>query len=278
MKWFFALNEMGNDFPNYADMAKVAVYTALEKTSLEPHFIYDGEENDLTVWLRNRSVKIINRRSFLFEALRKESEKRDNNIFWHIGAGTFLRLEVPEIVKEQNYTDDFVLYTDVDVMFKAEVCDYLQTLKPKYFAVAPEFFQSDYNNMNSGVMLMNVGSLMKNENVFRDFVKKNLFMLVDQAFDQGAYRLFYQRNKIVRKIFGNKWNKLKVEYNWKPYWGKTAEAKIIHFHGPKPHQTEDLLSDNVPEHLKHILPLVRGGYLDYEKEWKLNLKLANETN
>lgn len=277
MKWFFALNEKGNDFSNYADMVKVAVYTALEKTSLEPHFIYDGGENELTGWLRRRNVKIINKRSFLFEDLKRESEKRNTNLLLDIGTGAFLRLEVPQIVKEQNYPDKFVLYTDVDVMFEAEVCDYLQKLKPKYFAVAPESSQSDYKTMNSGVMFMNVESLLKDDAVFRDYVRDNLSVLVDQAFDQGAYRAFYRRrNRVLRKIFGNKWDKLKIEYNWKPYWGKSAEARIVHFHGPKPHQREDLFSDTVSEHLKGILSLANGAYIDYEKEWRLNLKSANE--
>lgn len=275
MKWFFALNEEGNQFANYSNLAKVAVFTALQKTSLEPHFIYDGKENDLTVWLRKRGVKVINRRSFLFDKLKAESERRNNPLYLHIGAGAFLRLEIPEIVKEQNYSDRFVLYTDVDVMFNAEVCDYLETLKPKYFAVAPEEFKHDYNYVNTGVMLMNVESLTENDKSFRDYVSKNLSMLVDIAFDQGAYNLVYRRGRISRRIFGNRWNKLNHIYNWKPYWGKSKDAKIIHFHGPKPYQSEALLSDNVPENIKSILPLVRGGYLEYAEEWKSNFELAN---
>ncbi len=38
MKWFFALNEKGNEFDNYAKMLKVAVYTAQKFTSLNPYF------------------------------------------------------------------------------------------------------------------------------------------------------------------------------------------------------------------------------------------------
>jgi lipopolysaccharide biosynthesis glycosyltransferase len=278
MKWFFALNEEGNQFANYSDLVKVAVFTALQKTNLDPHFIYDGKENDLTAWLRKRDVKIINKRSFLFEKLKAESERRNNPLFLHIGAGAFLRLEIPQIVKELNYSDKFVLYTDVDVMFNGEVCDYLEALKPKYFAVAPEEIKHDYNYVNTGVMLMNVENLTGNEKAFRDYVVKNLSRLVDFAFDQGAYNLFYRRGRISRRILGNKWNKLNPLYNWKPYWGKSKEAKVIHFHGPKPYQAEALLSDSVPENIKCIAPLVRGGYLEYVDEWKSNFGLANEMN
>lgn len=60
MKWFFALNEQGNQFESYARMVKVVVYTAQKFTSLEPYFLYDGEPNFLREWLEKRNVGIIN--------------------------------------------------------------------------------------------------------------------------------------------------------------------------------------------------------------------------
>jgi lipopolysaccharide biosynthesis glycosyltransferase len=160
-------------------------------------------------------------------------------------------------------------------MFSGEVCDYLQTLKPTYFAVAPEAFKNDYIGINTGVMLMNVENLSRNDRVFRRYVKENLSLLMDNSFDQGAYRFFYKRGRIIRKIIGNKWNKLKPEYNWKPYWGKSAEAKIIHFHGPKPYQTELLLSGEAPEQFKSLKPMMTDAYFEFEREWKLNLSQAH---
>jgi len=276
MKWFFALNENGNDFSNYAEMAKVAVHTALQHTGLHPHFIYDGEENDLTRWMRSRDVTIIRKRSFLYDALKTLAQERGQDGYWHIGAGTFLRLEIPEIAEELNFSDDFVLYTDLDVMFKGEVCDYLGTLKPKYFAVAPEAFKTDYYGINTGVMLMNVTGMRKEDAALRQYIRENLSMLVDNSFDQAAYRFFFQRSRVARKIIGHRWTKLKIEYNWKPYWGTSADAKIIHFHGPKPYQTEALTSADVPEHLRTLIPMVTGAYFELAREWSLALKSANE--
>ena len=100
MKWFFALNENGNEFANYAKLLKVAVYTARKYTSLEPHFIYDGEENELIDWLRARSVVIINRRSFLYNELARIAERRGDPTFLAIGAGAFLRTEIPQMTEE----------------------------------------------------------------------------------------------------------------------------------------------------------------------------------
>ena len=90
MKWFFALNEGGNQFENYANLLKVAVHTALKFTSLEPHFLYDGHENDLTVWLRSKGVQILNCRSFLYDELKKVADDRGDPNILAIGAGAFL--------------------------------------------------------------------------------------------------------------------------------------------------------------------------------------------
>lgn len=69
MKWFFALNEHGNGFEDYARMLKVAVHTALKYTSLSPNFLYDGKDNNLTAWLKDRGVNIIYCRSSFYEQL-----------------------------------------------------------------------------------------------------------------------------------------------------------------------------------------------------------------
>ena len=53
MLWFFALTEDSTAFRQYAEMLMVAVHTARKFTSLVPYFIYDGSDNDFTVWLRN---------------------------------------------------------------------------------------------------------------------------------------------------------------------------------------------------------------------------------
>ncbi|MCA1628296.1 MAG: hypothetical protein LC742_10085 [Acidobacteria bacterium] len=275
MKWFFALNEQGADFEHYAAMLKVAVHTAARRTLLVPYLIYDGAENELTAWLRRRKVTIIKRRSFLYESLREIARRRNDPNILAIGAGAFLRTELPQLTAELGISDEYVLYTDCDVMFMGEVCDFLSALQPRFFAVAPEFFFGDYRAMNSGVMLMNLPRLRRDDQRFRKFMAERIEELTRSTWDQQAYKEFY-RSKLYHRLF--KWNKLPERYNWKPYWGDNSAAKIIHFHGPKPHQREVLNSGEVPEHLQSLVPLAeRGAYYQLCALWDEALHEAEQS-
>ncbi len=269
MKWFFGLNDYASDFENYAKMLQVAVYTAQKHTSLIPHFLYDGEENSLTAWLRERNVQVIHCRSFLYEQLKQIALERADENFLKIGAGAFLRTEIPRLTAELGFDDEFILYTDLDVLFLSEVVDSLERFSPTYFAVAPENRRRDYRKMNTGVMLMNLTNLRAEDAKFKQFISQNLNILVEQGWDQGAYRLFY------KGILWWKWNKLPLEFNWKPYWGDFSLARIIHFHGLKPFH-QPLLSNNPPEHLKPILHLLSDEYFNLCKLWhNYYLELTN---
>jgi lipopolysaccharide biosynthesis glycosyltransferase len=263
MKWFFALNEYGNEFENYSKMLKVAVHTAQKFTSLEPHFLYDGQENDLTRWLRNRNATIVNCRSFLYEKLRELAEIKNNPHIFTIGTGAFLRTEIPRLALENGFQDEFVLYTDLDVMFLTDIAGELEKFAPKYFSVAPEISISDYRSMNSGVMLMNVKNLQAKDVEFRKFMVRKIETLIADAWDQTAYKLFYNS-----RFFGFKWDKLPPEFNWKPYWGDYSNARIIHFHGPKPFQKEQLLQEVPPEAFKSLMPLLEGKYFELMDVWE----------
>lgn len=272
MKWFFALNEASYGFDDYAAMIKVAVFTAQNFTRLEPHFLYDGEENDLTRWLRSRNVTIHQCRSFLYDKLENIAEKRQDPNILKIGAGAFLRTEIPRLTAELKFPDKYVLYTDVDVMFLEEVVGGLQKCKPKYFAVAPEHRHKDYLMMNTGVMVMNLRGLRRKDSQFRAFMLKETEWLVDNVWDQGAYRFFYTRKwarrfGLTRWVDEFQWGKLPEEFNWKPYWGENKKAKILHFHGPKPHQESILDSPSPPEQAKPLLPLVNETYHRYCVLW-----------
>jgi lipopolysaccharide biosynthesis glycosyltransferase len=263
MKWFFALNEHGNEFENYSKLLKVAVHTAQKFTTLEPHFLYDGEENSLTDWLRKRDVTIVKCRSFLYDNLRDLAERKNNPYYFTIGTGAFLRTEIPRLALENGYQDEFVLYTDLDVMFMTEVVETLQKFSPKYFAVAPEITISDYRAMNSGVMLMNLKNLQADDAKFRKFIFSELEKMVGDAWDQTAYKMFYRG-----RIFGYKWDKLPPELNWKPYWGDYLNAQIIHFHGPKPFQKEILLSDSEGKEPESLFLLLEGKFLELADIWE----------
>src|SRR5436190_19060671 len=122
MKWFFALTEDSTAFRQYAEMVMVAVHTARKHTVLEPHCIYDGNENEFTDWLTKHDVRIIPHRSFVREALEELGRQKGNPHLAPALSGAFSRIELPEIVESA----DRILYTDCDVMFFGEVVPELE--------------------------------------------------------------------------------------------------------------------------------------------------------
>jgi hypothetical protein len=263
MRWYFALTEDSTAFRQYAEMIMVAVDTAKKRTSLEPHCIYDGGENDFTAWLTKRGVRIIPHRSFVREALEELGRRKQNPHLAAALSGAFSRIELPEIVKGGA---DRVLYTDCDVMFLDEVVPELEANACRYFAVAPESDREDYVNMNTGVMLMNPERLRENLPEFREYVSKNLAALEAESWDEAAYRWFYRNDD------GPMWDRLRPGLNWKPYWGENPQAKIVHFHGPKPFQRE-----YIDSHWPELKPLTGGAYLAEVERWSKLLEEARNS-
>ena len=250
MKWFFALNDSSAAFEYYAGMVRVAVHSALKHTNLEPVFVYDGADNSLTDWLEARGVTIVRRKSLLHLELERSI---DPGRFPHarsIALGAFLRLEVPLVVRELGWDDAFVLYTDCDVMFTSAFSRELLEQRPRFLAVAPESKINDWENMNSGVMVMNVDALIEDFGRFHTTVLRQIANSDWASFDQRAYRAHYR----------NRWDRLPPELNWKPYWGANSRAEIVHFHGPKPFQKYTLASGRAPENLR---ALANAGFYHY---------------
>ena len=258
MEWYFALTEDSTAFRQYAEMIMVAVHTAQQHTTLQPHCIYDGGDNDFTAWLTKRGVRIIQHRSFVRDALEELGRRKGNPHLAAALSGAFSRVELPEIV-----TSGRILYTDCDVFFLGEVVPELEANACRYFAVAPESARDDYVNMNTGVMLMNTERLRESLPAFREYISKNLAALEAESWDEAAYRWFYRDEK------GPMWDRLRPELNWKPYWGENAQAKIIHFHGPKPFQ-RDYIDSLWPELKEHT----GGAYMAEVERWSQLLKEA----
>jgi hypothetical protein len=252
MDWYFALTEDSTAFRQYAEMAMVAVHTARRVTALEPHCIYDGRENDFTSWLQKHEVRIVPHRSFVRDALAELGRKKGNPHLAAALSGAFSRVELPELADHGGR----VLYTDCDVMFRADPIPDLEANPCHYFAVAPESTLDDYVNMNTGVMLMNTSRLRESLPAFRDYVSKNLAALEAESWDEAAYRWYY------RDESGPLWDRLPPELNWKPYWGENAEAKIIHFHGPKPFQRA-----YIDSHWPELKGLTEGAFPTYADRW-----------
>jgi hypothetical protein len=262
MNWFFALTEASTAFRQYAEMIKVAVHTARDVTSLVPHCIYDGAENEFTCWLSKHGVRIIPHRSFLYERLVELGKRKGNPHLAAALSGAFSRVELPEIVTRLAIGGR-VLYTDCDVVFVAEVVPALEASRCELFAVAPESAQDDYVNMNTGVMLMNTEQLRESLPALREYIIANLDQLERESWDEAAYRWFYRDEN------GPMWDRLAPELNWKPYWGSNDAANIIHFHGPKPFQR-----DYIDSHWPELKSLTGGSYQELCGKWDELLNAA----
>jgi hypothetical protein len=264
MQWFIGINEGCPAWKEYSDMAKVAIHTALRHTSLEPHCIYDGDENDFTAWLRRREVRIIPWRTVYYDDLKQLGERRGNPMLLSATRGVFLRTELPAI-QERFGLDDRVLYTDCDVIFRREVVDDFATTPCRYFAVAVESSLDRPNEINTGVMWMNLPAMREFEgDRFQNYVREHLDVLPTIAWDQGAYRRFYRSADRVPL-----WDALSPELNWKPYWSDYSNAKIIHFHGPKPFQRP-----NIDSHFPELKHLTGGRYEEVCDLWQELLREA----
>jgi hypothetical protein len=254
MKWFFALSENKYSFPRYSQMAKVAVYSAYLFTDLEPFFLYDGGENFMTDWLIERGVTIVRHRTVLYDGMVRLGGSRAET------SGVVLRADIPLLLKNMGWKDEAVFYTDTDVQFNGKV--ELDQFKPRLFAVAPEFSQMDYFNINTGAMLMNIDSLYQTYVPFIRFFDRNLhFFVVEREADQTAYKCYYNLE----------WDHLPLEYNWKPYWGENPNARIIHFHGPKPLDADEIRKGIYPPHYEKI---ICDRYFELVEVWREYLKEA----
>ena len=266
MKWFMAINEEANGFSNYAQLLQVAISSGRRYPGLEPHVLYDGNPNWLTRWLDERGVPVWSVRSMFYDQLQSIAQRRGHPWVTQIGAGTFLRVELPRFARQRGVHDRYVLYTDVDVLFLADPTEALRKAKPRYFAVTPEMKPDDLAPMNAGVMVMNLPRLRREQRRFFKHLRKNLhrYSVENRAWDQDAYQEWYglHRHRLSHKVswrlehvIGVRvarsvlWDPLPLTLNWKPNWGANPDAEIIHFHGAKPHHRREFQSPDFPTQL-----------------------------
>jgi lipopolysaccharide biosynthesis glycosyltransferase len=229
MKWFFAVSDISMDHHDHDFRALIrsAVNSARANTRLIPHMIFDGPEGSFTEEMRALGVIVIRHRISFYDRLEaaQSVQRPDWTSYMYVASGALLRLEIPLL--EQ--TDAFVLYTDCDVVFLKD--PELEHLRPDVFAVAPERQQGSHEDMNSGVMVMNLPRLRADLPALVTFLCDNFAVV--SGFDQEAYRHFYR----------GAWSALTSDHNWKPYWGVNPDARIVHFHGPKPPAIRKLMAD-----------------------------------
>ncbi len=263
MKWYFSITEetlTADEDHGFTDMIRVAVASARVNTSLQPNLLYDGQESSFTAEMRAAGVNVIRHRISFYDQLQRAQRRLrpDWTNYMRTAAGAFLRLDIPNIEQQ----DEFVLYTDCDVLFLAD--PRLDHFRPANFAVASQFdLYGHHKELNSGVMLMNVRRIGADLPALLDFGCDMLHTL--HGYDQEFLRVFYNA----------KWDPLSPKYNWKPYWGIDSMARIVHFHGPKPAAARKLLENEGYRHDDPVFQAWRdlffknvSGYRRYVELWE----------
>ena len=241
MKWYFCVTAStltANAEQGFPDMIRAAVASARANTDLRPHMIFDGAGCEFTNEMQSAGVTVIFRRLSFYDQLERAQRRLlpDLTRWMDTASGAFLRLDIPRI----EFVEDFVLYTDCDVIFLQNPD--LDDFRPGIFAAASQFDlyghdfrhpgKQNYPELNSGIMLMNIERMRRDLPALIDLTCDMLHTI--RGFDQGALEQFYM----------GQWTPLSPKYNWKPYWpGPDPYARIVHFHGPKPAAALKLLAD-----------------------------------
>ena len=156
----------------YSNLLTVALRSAHRNTSLDIVVLYDGpKDHSIYKLLLDFKVKIIPHQFSHYEELIKTytpdvllAQTGKNSIDYKKLAGTFMRFDIPFIETE----DEFVLYSDVDVIFNKDIniSDF-----PKFDVIlaGPELYK-DYHKgdfFNAGILVYNVKKMrIKCEEVF----------------------------------------------------------------------------------------------------------------
>eukprot|EP00891_Asterochloris_glomerata_P008328 jgi/Astpho2/8328/Aster-x0354 len=141
-------------------------------------------------------------------------------------------LELCLAIKNYYCTKQYVLYTDVDVMFWSTF-DPCTVDRPAVIALTPEVNHrgDEFNTFNSGVMLMNISGMAAEWPALKAFGNNHGWDF--PAFEQSMLNEYYGFGA------GSKIVTLPDRFNWKGYWGSSASIVLTHAHGPKPERCLD---------------------------------------
>lgn len=250
MYWFSALNrEDERLYSLYIRIYRMAVITALKTNpGIKPYLILDGRVDEKILELKNLGVTIIQHRVNIYYELIEHYKDP-------ICTGAYLRIDIPKICEKLNIEDDYILYTDTDVIFMGDISELTES-KPEYFLMAGEGVKklNNYREINSGVMWMNWKNMNLVYDNFVEYIKSNLNEL--KVYDQSALMLYFKE----------KIQELNHIYNYKPYWGAFDDIKILHFHGPKPIDMGGVWNIN-PEPDNPYISLFTPYYFEMVKYW-----------
>ncbi|CAJ1414275.1 unnamed protein product [Effrenium voratum] len=260
IKWIFCIQPGRGDSSSH--MAKVAIKSALAKTSLVPVGITTASpRSKFAADLVSAGVRLIYHTPSWMPHINSTIQrwtgakhrfgrlKKPSHLLSDLDAmvGTFLRIDIPIL----GLLDPFLFYADIDILFQNDVTwpkllgveeDIFQEIRhlpyeqqqfakpgkpglPRYFAMSAES-EMKREAVNAGVMLWNLQSMRESYPSFLDFIVKSddITWPIGPG-DQGALRTFYKRDRAP--------SYLPYEFNWKAYWPPNPEAILVHFHGPK---------------------------------------------
>ena len=176
------------------------------------------------VWLRAQDAilhKHYPQWKDIIERHRLKGNKDSSHLFAHAGnyLGTWQRIDIPDFI-----ASEYCLYLDADTLVVDEfsMADFgLNITKTIAFSLESE---SDNIPHNAGIALMNVPKLRETKPKFLLFIEHGLNETFSAPSDQGAYKDFYHPAFLDRS------------FNIKPYFHNMEQRKVVHFHGPKPHE------------------------------------------
>jgi hypothetical protein len=253
-KWYFGINEAGVNRSRPLIMA--AVKSCLANTPLQPHCLYFGTRNKTVDQIERMGVRIIPHVPSLEPELTIGYGER-----YPTFAGHWLRTDLPAIEME----DDFILYTDIDVLFLRWRPELLTS--PMLLAAAPEHRIEDTDKFNSGVMVINVRNMRSELPRFHAAIRRRVL---------NDFKYPAHDQKSFNDHFRGRYDHLDPLLNWKPYWGRNDETAILHFHGPKPRNIPAIKSGQFTGKaaLAEIWARNPEGYDHYCDVWHQYLALA----
>ena len=236
MPWVFTYN---GESPAFDYMAKSAVLSAIHVGKVIPYCIYMGDKVDaMYQWLKRQGVHVVlHDPSWKVKIVQKYDEAKE---FAKTAAtyesitslvATFMRFDIP--IVHALYQYNYVLYTDVDVLFLKKVD--LHSFPPELPEAMAMAHEVDYKfPCNAGVVLYNLPYMRQSHMDLVNFAMHAPGLHFGEYYgpaDQGALNQFYERE--LRSECN-----LPEAFNAKPYklgdFDGIDDIFILHFHGPKP--------------------------------------------
>jgi len=232
LPWVFTAR--GSD-KSYDAMLKVAVDSALSKTTLLPYAILhpDEKDNPRVTWLEEKGVRVIFHATGWDNKVRdilsrsSLAEKKRSHLYADVEAtlATYFRLDIGLIGELKQY--QHILYTDTDVYFRQDISLLGNRIHlPETIQMGYEMY--DNYPLNAGIFLASMPFL---SSTHEDLIQSVLSdkSVNDENFgpgDQGVLNRVYEKQLQLE-------GPLSKALNAKPYHNFLPNASIIHFHGPK---------------------------------------------